>query len=147
MCVISLWKKKPERVLFGRRFDRHFLKLVTSISYKLHQNYGRLMLENWTWCTKMIFMTKNVKSRLKSSQIISLRPPESTQCLQFFFDPATIIPFQVFFSLHILTLTPCIKINMYSLFILSFYVLKWITHLWQSVHTGSEFQDDYHCRT
>jgi hypothetical protein len=36
---------------------------------------------------------------------------------------AQIIPFQVFFSLHIFTLTPCIKINMYSLFILSFYVL------------------------
>ena len=34
-------------------------------------------------------MTKNVKSRLKSSQIISLRPPESTQFLLFFFDPAT----------------------------------------------------------
>jgi hypothetical protein len=34
--------------------------------------------------TLMIFMTKNVKSRHKSSQIISLRPPESTQFLLFF---------------------------------------------------------------
>jgi hypothetical protein len=49
-----------------------------------------IMLEDWTWCTKLIFMTKNINSRLKSSQIISLRPPKSTQFLLFFFDSATL---------------------------------------------------------
>ena len=66
---------------FPETGDLNFIQITS----KLRKTYA--------WKLNMMykndFYDKKYKSCLKSSQIISLQPPKSTQFLLFFFDPAT----------------------------------------------------------